>query len=166
MCKLLHISLPGAPIWVYIFYIRCWDTLNYMSVVPSTEIVPEKTVFVLKKAAQIVVIYQNSLPLYNFWNTLSQTLPDHRRELSNLSFDFAQIHGSKFRLNLNPEIEENYRRVHLGSALCIWYSLCWLYCKFFKSLNRWLTVKLHCRLAMCSFFVLFLKNRHPLKAWP
>lgn len=37
-----------------------------MSVVPSTEIVPEKTVFVLKKAAQIVVIYQNSLPLYNF----------------------------------------------------------------------------------------------------
>lgn len=139
--------------------------------VSSAELVPKKkkikAVSVLKKATQIIIVCQNSLPSCII--SITPCVELYQTSAGDgfpLSFECTRTHCSNCRLNLNP-LPWDWRRLQTGpsgiSSLCLVQPVFTLL-QILKP-NHWFTLKLHCRLAMSLVFFSF-KDRHPLKAWP
>lgn len=128
----------------------------------------KKAVSVLKKATQIIIVCQNSLPpcIISITPCVELYQTSAGDGSPPLSFECTRTHCSNCRLNLNP-LPWDWRRLQTGpsgiSSLCLVQPVFTLL-QILKP-NHWFTLKLHCRLAMSLFFFPF-KDRHPLKAWP
>lgn len=94
----------------------------------------KKAVSVLKKATQIIIVCQNSLPF-----CITSKMPcvelyqSSARDGSPSAFACTRTRCSNCRLNLNPftlRLRTAPDGSTRGSALCVWYSLCLLDWKF------------------------------------